>query len=268
MRGEKTRSAFRMRPITLGERTGRTVRMHPITLLVCFACLIALSVSATYLVDHAKYKKQSGNEDEESLAINKDNKSLSDKNIALENSLQKLENEHSNLESQYEDLESRLNAAEQKDTQTASELASALKDLGAARANALKLRDELDARLSEVEALNANRQTLEQKYNGFKEMLAPYLILEPTLVSSGETTMALEGNLVLVLSEASEKDKCSEDSAAISYLVSGADKKKLCLRTGKPESFKYQGKKYLFNLLEAKESEGAHHYLISILKER
>jgi hypothetical protein len=42
--------------------------------------------------------------------------------------------------------------------------------------------------------------------------------------------------------------------------------KQLCLRTGKPESFKYQGEKYLFNLLESKESEGAHHYCISILK--
>ena len=193
---------------------------------------------------------------------------MSDKNIALENSLQKLENEYSNLESQYKDLASGLDTAEQRNTQTASELASALKDLEAARGDALKLRDELDAKLSEIEALNVDQQTLEQKYNGFKEMLAPYLILEPTLVGSGETTMAFDGNLGIVLYEASETSKCYKDSAAVCYLISGTDKKKLCLRTGKPESFKYQGKKYLFNLLELKESEGAHHYLISILKER
>ncbi len=265
MQGEKTRRANKMRPITLGEKTKRTVRMRPITLLVCFVCLIGLSVSATYLIDHATYKKQSGNKAQEILAVQENKKSLS---IALENSLQRLENEYSNLESQHKVLASKLDTAEQKNTQTTSELASALKDLEAARVDALKLRGELDAKLSEIEALKADQQTLEQKYNGSKEMLAPYLILKPTLVGSGETTSAFNGNLLIVLYEASAKNKCPKGSAAFSYLVSGKDKTKLCLRTGKPESFKYQGKKYLFNLLESKESEGAHHYLISILKER
>ena len=80
--------------------------------------------------------------------------------------------------------------------------------------------------------------------------------------------MIFDGNLGIVLYEASDTSKCYKDSAAVCYLTNGPDKKKLCLRTGKPESFKYQGKKYLFNLLESKESEGAHLYLISILKER
>ena len=109
-----------------------------------------------------------------------------------------------------------------------------------------KLEDEnskLDAKLSEIEALNVVQQTLEQKYNGFKEMLAPYLILEPTLVGSGETTMAIDGNLGIVLYEASDTSNCHKDSVAVSYLINGTDKKKLCLRTGKPEGFKYQRKK-------------------------
>ncbi len=265
MQGGKTRRVVKMRPIILGEKTGRTVKMRPITLLVCCVCLIGLSVSATYLIDHAKYEKQSDNKAQEILAVQEDKKSLS---VALQNSLQKLENEYSNLQSQYKDLASKIDTAEQKNTQTALELASALKDLEAARVDALKLRGELKAKLSEIEALNVDQQTLEQKYNGFKEMLAPYLILEPTLVGSGETTMAFDGNLILVLYEVSDTSKCRKDSAAVSYLISGTDKKKLCLRTGKPESFKYQGKKYLFNLLESKESEGARHYLISIIKER
>ncbi len=262
------RRAAKMRPITLGEKTGRTVKMRPITLLLCFLCLIALSVSATYFVGHAKHKKQTNDEGEEVQTVQKNNKSLSDKNAALEDSLQKLENERGNMESQNKDLSSRLDAVEQKDTQTASELASALKDLATARDDALKVRGELDTRLSEIEALNTNRQTLEQKYNGFKEMLAPYLILEPTPVGSGETVEAFDGNLGIVLYEVPDKSRCHKDSAAVGYLISGTDKKELCLRTGKPESFKYQGKRYLFNLLESKEGEGAHHYLISILKEQ
>ncbi len=268
MLGDKTRRAGNMPLINLGKKPKRTVRMRPITLLFCIVCLIGLSVSGTYLIDYAKHKKQLGNEDEKILVLQKNNKSLSDKNISLENSLRKLENEHSNLQSQYKDLASELDTAEQRNKQTASGLASALKDVEVARVDILKLRDELDSKLSEIEALNVDQQTLEQKYNGFKGMLAPYLILEPTLVSSGETTMAFNGNLGIVLYEASDTSKCNKDSAAVCYLISGTDKKKLCLQTGKPESFKYQGKKYLFNLVEEKESEGAHRYLISILKER
>jgi hypothetical protein len=147
-------------------------------------------------------------------------------------------------------------------------LASALKDLETAGVDALKLRGELGAKLSEIEALNDDRQAVELKYTGFKKMLAPYLILEPTWVSSGETVLVFGGKLILVLYEVSDASKCHKDSAAFSYLISGTDKTKLCLRTGKPESFKYQGKKYLFDLLESKESEGAHRYCISILKER
>jgi predicted RNase H-like nuclease (RuvC/YqgF family) len=268
MLGEKTRRAVKTPLINLGEKKRKTVRMRPLTLLVCFVCLIGLSVSATYFIDHAKYKKQSGNGDEEILVLQKNNKSLSDKNISLENSLQKLENEHSNLQSQYKDLASELDTAEQRNKQTASELASALKDFEVARVDILKLRDELDSKSSEIEALNVDQQTLEQKYNGFKEMIAPYLILEPTWVSSDQTTLAFDGKLILVIYEASDTSKCYKDSTAVCYLISGTNKEKLCLRTGKPEIFKYQGKKYLFNLLESKESEGAHRYLISILKER
>src|SRR5208283_3449233 len=87
----KTRRAARMHPITVGEKT-KTVRMRPLTLLVCFVCLIALSVSATYLIHRAKYKKRSDNKDQEILAVQKNYKSLSDKNIELQNSLQKLKN--------------------------------------------------------------------------------------------------------------------------------------------------------------------------------
>jgi hypothetical protein len=264
MQGEKTKRAAKMRPITLGEKKRRTVRMRPIPLLVCFVCLIGLSVSATYLIDHARYEKQSGNKAQEILAVQENKKSLS---IALENALQKLENEYSNLESQYKDLASKLDTAEQKNTLTASELASALKDLEAARVDALKLKGELDAKLPEIEALNVDRQTLEQKYNGSKEMLAPYLILEPTLVGLGEAAKAFDGNLMIVLYEASDMDKCQQGSTAFTYLISGKDKTKLCLRTGKPESFKYRGEKSLFNLLESKKSKGAHPYLFSILKE-
>jgi hypothetical protein len=195
------------------EETKKTLSIRPITLLVCFVCLIGLSVSATYLVVFVKYQSQLDNKNQEVLAVQKNNKALADQNIELRNSLQKLEDETS----------------------------------------------KLGAQLSEIEAQKADRQTLDQKDNGFKEMP----VLKPTWVSSGETTLAFDGNLRIVL-YASDKDKCQKDSAAVSYLTSDTDNKKLCLRTGKPEDFTYQGKNYLFNLSGIVATAGVSRYCISI----
>ena len=249
-----------------GKKTKRTVSMRPITLLVCFVCLLGLSAAAISLIVHVRYRSRLENSEQEVLSVQKNNKALADQNIELRNSLQKLEDEYSKLEPRYKDLESRLDAAKQKNMQMASKLATASKDLESAKAGVLRLTDELDAKLSEIVALNANRQTLEQKYDDLKEMLAPHLVLEPTWVRPGEATQAFDGNLLIILYQASEKDKCHKDSMAVSYLISGKDKKKLCLETGKPENFTYQGKRYVFNLLQSKESGGTHRYCIYIIK--
>jgi len=250
-----------------GEKTKRTVTMFPTTLLVYFVCLIGLSVAATYSFVHAKYLKQLNNKDLELLDVQKSNKALADGNIELQNSLLKAGNDYGKLEAQYKDLASKLDTVGRKNAETASELEAASKDLEAAKADAGKLADELEAKSSETDALNAGRQTLEKKYDSYQEMLAPYLVLEPTWVSPAETTRAFDGNLLVVLYTASDKGKCYKDTVALCYLFSGANKEVLCLRTGQPESFKYQGKKYLFNLVEAKDTETAKRYCISIFKQ-
>ena len=200
------------------EETKKPLSMHPITLLVCFVCLIGLSVSATFLIVRAKYQSQLDNKNQEVQTIQKNNKALADQDIELRNSLQKLEDQYS----------------------------------------------KLDTKLSELEALNADRQTLEQKNNGFKEML----VLKPTWVSSGDTTLAFDGNLRIVLYKASDKDECQKDSAAVSYLTSDTGKEKLCLRIGKPENFTYQGQNYLFNLSGIAAQASVYRYYISISLER
>jgi len=242
--------------------------MYPVILLVCFVCLIGLSVSGTYLIMRVKYQNLADNKDREALTVQENNKALSDRNTELRNSLQKLENEYSGLESQYKDLASRLDSAEQKNIKTASQLDTALKDLETARGEVSKLTGKLDAKLSEIESLNVDRQALQDKYDEFKEMLAPDLVLEPTWVSSGETTPAFDGALLIVLYGTSDKYKCQKGSVAVSYLIRGADKKKLCLSAGKPENFTYQGKTYLFNLLESKQSGETHRFCIYITRPR
>ncbi len=90
------------------EKTKSTVSVRPNTLLIWLACLIGLSVSATFLIGHAIYKKQSDDKDQQTLTAQENNKFLSDKNIELQNSLQKLENEYTNLASRYKDLAASL----------------------------------------------------------------------------------------------------------------------------------------------------------------
>jgi hypothetical protein len=130
-----------------------------------------------------------------------------------------------------------------------------------------KLEDEygkLNARLSEMEAsMKAEQQPPEQQENAPEE--EP--VLKPTWVSSGETTLAFDGNLRIVLYNPSDKDECQKGSSAVGYLISGTDKKKLCLRTGKPENFTYQGKNYLFNLSGTAAQASVYRYCISILVE-
>lgn len=192
--------------------------LHPIILLVCFVCLVGLSVSTTYLLVRVKYQSQLDNKNEEIATIQKNTEALADQNIELRNSLQKLEDQYS----------------------------------------------KLDAQLSEIEALKADRQTVEQKYNGPGEML----VLKPTWVSSGETTLAFDGSLRIVLHERSDRDECQKDSTVVSYLTSDTDKTKLCLRTGKPENFSHQGKNYLFHLSGVAAQAGVYRYCISISLEQ
>ena len=127
-----------------------------------------------------------------------------------------------------------------------------------------KLQDEygrLDAKLSEIEA-QKGRNSRPRSHN----ITSPeeIVVLKPTWVGSGETTPAFDGKLRIVLYKASDKGECQKDSEVVSYLIGDTDKKKLCLRTGKPENFTYQGKNYLFNLSGIAAQASVYRYCISI----
>jgi cell division protein FtsB len=109
-----------------------------------------------------------------------------------------------------------------------------------------------------------NTQTASESASDSKEIL----VLEPTWVSPGATTLAFDGNLRIVLQKASDKDECPKDSAAVSYLTGDTERKKLCLRTGRPEDFTYQGNNYLFNLSGIAAQAGVYRYCISISLEQ
>ena len=121
-----------------------------------------------------------------------------------------------------------------------------------------------NAQLSELEAQKAERQTSEQEYNDSKEMP----VLKQTWVVSGKTALAFNGGVRIVTHKASDKDGCQKDSAAVSYLTSDTDIKKLCLKTGETENFTYQDKNYLFNLSGIAAQANEYRYSISISSER
>lgn len=103
-------------------------------------------------------------------------------------------------------------------------------------------------------------QTATKLSSGSEQML----VLKPTWVSSGQTTLAFNGNLRIIVNEASGKDECPENLGTVSYLISAEGKKKLCLRTGEPANFTYQGKQYSFNLSGIATTAGMFNYCISI----
>jgi hypothetical protein len=118
-----------------------------------------------------------------------------------------------------------------------------------------------------METMDTQLHAMEAKYKGLMAALGSHVILEPTWVGSGETLRAFDGKLSIVLSETSDTSKCRKDSEAVGYLGDGKDKKKLCLRTAKPETFKYGGGTYQFHLLQSENnSEGSYRYCISIYK--
>jgi hypothetical protein len=196
----------------------KSVSINLIVLVVCFVCVIGLSLSATYLVVHARFQSQLDDKDREVLTVQKDSKTLADQNAELRNSLQKLEDQY----------------------------------------------NKLDAHLSKIEAQQADSQAPEQNQEVFED--TP--VLNPKWVNSGETALAFDGNLSIVLNKASERDECQKGATAVTYLTGDAYNQKLCLRTGKPETFTYQGKNYSFNLSGIAAQASVYRYCISISSER
>lgn len=84
-----------------------------VSFLFGLVCLAALSVSATFLIDRAIFRKQTDGKDRETLEVLKNDQVLS-KNAELENSLQKLEDEYGNLEARYKELAASFALARQK----------------------------------------------------------------------------------------------------------------------------------------------------------
>ena len=136
------------------------------------------------------------------------------------------------------------------------------------RSSLQRLEDEhskLETRYKDLESrLDATEQKNMQPASELSTDSEEMPVLKPTWVSSGQTTPAFDGKLRIVVHEATDQDECPKGSRAVSDLTTDTDKMKLCLRTGKPENFSYQGKNYLFNLSGTAAQASVYRYYISI----
>ena len=206
------------------------VSFYLIIFIVCFVFLAVLSASS--IIFNGIYKKQIYEKDKQLSIAHNNITTLSQKNIELNTSLQKLTSHYVILKSQNEDLASELNSSQLRNTKLDSKLTSALDDLKLSKADAIKAKGVTEELLI------------------FKDIIAPYVVLEPTWVRSGVGTSAFNGNITIVFYENSQNHKCVDTSSSICYFIEKKHKRILCLEARKPDIFTYHHNQYLLNLLQ------------------
>ncbi|MGC8493438.1 MAG: hypothetical protein ACP5SH_17060 [Syntrophobacteraceae bacterium] len=216
---------------------------------VCVLCLVGLSVFTTYAFMNKRYTKQIHILNQKIMLDKRNIKNLSDINSELKMSIATAENQYMNTKSLNKVLSSMLHSTEHEDTNANVKLKELLKNLNEAKTDALKRELELTTKL----------QTLQN-------LLAPYIIVKPTWIMSGQSTPIIDDTLTATLNPIPPDDKAHTTFVAFVSLIQGKLKRKLFLEAGKPQPFYYKGKKYLFNVLQSNSDKGGVHYCISILK--
>lgn len=217
--------------------------------IVCVLCLMGLSAFTTYVLLNKRYTKEADILNQKIMLDERNIKNLSDINSDLKMSIATVENQYINTNSLNKVLSSMLHSTEHEDTDTNVKLKIIMKNLNEAKTDALKRELELSTKLQVLQNL-----------------LAPYVIVKPTWVISGQSTPIIDDTLTAILNQISPDDKIHKNSVAFVYLIQGKLKRKLFLEMGKPQPFFYNGKKYLFNLLQSNSDKGGLHYCIAILK--
>ncbi len=216
---------------------------------VCILCLMGLSVFTTYVLMNKRYAKQVGILNRKIMLDKRNIKNLSDINSELKMSIATAENRYMNINSLNKVLSSMLHRTEHDNTKTNVKLQMVLKNLNETKTDALKRELELTTKL----------QTLQN-------LLAPYIVVKPTWITSGQATPIIDDTLTATLNPIPPDDKSHTTFVGFVSLIQGKVKRKLFLEIGQPQPFYYKGKRYLFNVLQSNSDKGGVHYCIAILK--
>lgn len=97
-----------------------------------------------------------------------------------------------------------------------------------------------------------------------KDMLSAGAVLGPTWVRAGKVISLFDGNLRIVLKQASAGDNMCGKGRVVGKISSGAGRQKLCLWTGAPAKFTYRGANYRIDVSGIAGKGNVYHYYISI----
>jgi DNA gyrase/topoisomerase IV subunit A len=169
----------------------------------------------------------------------------------------------------YDQLRDKLNHMETaykelkiKQTKQAQETAN----LHACQDANLNFISQISEKNAEIVSLTNQLRDYEEMTVGMKKLFIQKLALEPTWIKAGESYTVSNGDFAVVVDEVSDKSRCQNGSTAVVSLMTGNEKKNLCVVLDRPEAFECKKKNYYLTLLGVRENEQNHEYLVSILK--
>ncbi len=219
----------------------------------------------TYLVTNRIHYK-------EVRQLRNSNNELSENNVALNSLYEKLLDNYnqvndkcSRLDTMYKELEK---SSQGPQSIPDSQISSLTADLNTCQNKNLEFITAMANKDSTIASLENKLHDHEQSLGRMERLFVQQMALEPTWVKAGEVLTAFNDDVAIVVDEASDKNQCPRGSAATAHLNMGKGKRNLCLQIDRQAVFMHKGKKYFFSLLEVRENDQAHEYLVSILKER
>jgi myosin heavy subunit len=197
--------------------------------------------------------------------LNKSKVALSSLYEKLQDNYNQVNDKCNRLDTMYKELEGKSQGPQNIPD---SRISSLTADLNTCQNKNLEFITAMASKDSTIASLENRLHDHEQSLGRMERLFVQQMALEPTWIKAGEVFTAFNDDVAIVVDEASDKNRCPSGSAATVHLNIGKDKKNLCLQVDRQEVFTYKGKKYFFSLLEVRENDQAHEYLVSILKER
>lgn len=238
---------------------------NPILAAICIVFFVADIVLLSCIIYDRIHRKEVMELRSSYNEIQKSKEELDVMLKGMRDSYDQMSKKLNRMDSLYQELEKRTSEAQPG---LDSRAASLTADLNSCQSTNLDFISQLSGKESTIVSLRNQLRDYEEITAGLKKLLAQQLALEPTWIKAGEVFTAFNGDFVIVVDEASDKNQCRKGSTAAVSLKSESDKRILCVQMDQPESFKYKGKRYFIDVLGVRENERAREYLVSILKER
>ncbi len=238
---------------------------NPILAAICIVFFLSDLVLLTCIIYDRVHRREVTELRSSYIEIRKGKEELDALLKGVRESYDQVSKKFNRMDAMYKELEKRTGEAQ---PELDSRVASLTSDLNTCQNTNLNFISQISDKESTIASLTNQLHDYEQITSGLKKLLVQQLALEPTWIKAGEVFTAFDGDFVIVIEDASDKNQCVKGSAAAVSLKSENDKTLLCVRMDQPESFKYKGKRYFIDLLGVRETEQTREYLVSILKER